>query len=179
MVPIEFEINDLEGEDGRGEELEGDATVESMGGQTATPGGDGAVDHVLATDDLPSTAEICELTGARVGKSFVVANGQPMQTFGECTLECEDSSGVLSAASFAVIEVSRPLQSVSRICDQDLEVLFTKTEAKIRDPRTGRFVATYPRRGGLYTRTVRVRAGKKPEGSGRAKVPFTRQSPKR
>ena len=44
VVPTEFEINDLEGEDGRGEELEGDATVESMGGQTATPGGDGAVE---------------------------------------------------------------------------------------------------------------------------------------
>jgi len=42
VVPIEFEINDLEGEDGRGEGLEGDAAVESMGGQTATPGGDGA-----------------------------------------------------------------------------------------------------------------------------------------
>ena len=50
----------------------------------------GAVDHVLATDHLPSSAEICELTGSRVGKSFVAANGQAMQTFGECTLECLD-----------------------------------------------------------------------------------------
>ena len=138
----------------------------------------GAVDHVLATDDLPSSAEICELTGARIGKSFVAANGQPMQTFGECTLECEDATGT-SIASFAVTEVSRPLQSVSRICDQDYEVLFTKIEAKVRDPRTGRFVATYPRRGGLYTRTVKVRAGKKLDGTARPKAPFTRQSAKR
>jgi len=138
----------------------------------------GAVDHVLATDDLPSSAEICELTGSRIGKSFVAANGQAMQTFGECTLECEDGSGK-SIASFAVTEVSRPLQSVSRICDQDYEVLFTKTEAKIRDPRTGRFVATYPRRGGLYTRTVKVRAGKRPDTAARPKAPFTRQSAKR
>jgi len=138
----------------------------------------GVVDHVLATDDLPSSAEICELTGARVGKSFVAANGQPMQTFGECTLECEDGSGK-SIASFAVTEVSRPLQSVSRICDQDYEVLFTKIEAKIRDPKTGRFVATYPRRGGLYTRTVKVRAGKRPDAAARPKAPFTRQSAKR
>jgi len=125
------------------------------------------------------------LTGARVGKSFVAANGQPMQTFGECILDCEDSAGVMSAASFAVTEVSRPLQSVSRICDQDLEVLFTRTEAKVRDPRTGRFLATYQRRGGLYTRTVKVRAGKKPEAAkrndsgGKQKAPFTRQSTKR
>jgi len=138
----------------------------------------GAVDHVLATDDLPSSAEICELTGARIGKSFVAANGQPMQTFGECTLECEDATGT-SVASFAVTEVSRPLQSVSRICDQGYEIMFTKTEAKVRDPRTGRFVATYPRRGGLYTRTVKVRAGKRPDGTARPKAPFTRQSAKR
>ena len=54
-----------------------------------------------------------------------------MQTFGECILECEDEAGK-SAGSFAVTEVSRALQSVSRICDQDLELLFTKTEAGIR-----------------------------------------------
>ena len=140
----------------------------------------GAVDHVLATDHLPSSAEICELTGSRVGKSFVAANGQSMQTFGECTLECLDDKGALSAASFAVTEVPRPLQSVSRICDQDLEVLFTKTEAKVRDPKTGKWIATYPRRGGLYTRTVRVRAGQKPrDPARRPKAPFTRQSPAR
>jgi len=139
----------------------------------------GAVDHVLATDHLPSSAEICELTGSRVGKSFVAANGQAMQTFGECTLECLDEKGGRSAASFAVTEVSRPLQSVSRICDQDLEVLFTRTEAKIRDPKTGKYIASYPRRGGLYTRNVRVRAGQKPKDTAkRSRAPFTRQSPK-
>ena len=139
----------------------------------------GAVDHVLATDHLPSSAEICELTGSRVGKSFVAANGQSMQTFGECTLECLDDKGGRSAASFAVTEVSRPLQSVSRICDQDLEVLFTKTEAKIRDPKSGRYIASYPRRGGLYTRSARVRAGQKPrDPAQRPRAPFTRPGKK-
>ena len=140
----------------------------------------GAVDHVLNTHHLPSSAEINDLTGSRIGKCFVAANGQPMQTFGECTLECLDEKGGLSAASFAVTEVSRPLQSVSRICDQDLEVLFTKTEAKVRDPKTGKWIASYPRRGGLYTRNVRVRAGQKPKQAptgGRPKAPFPRRSP--
>jgi len=132
----------------------------------------GAVDHVLASEHLPSSAEIRDVTGNRIGKTFVAANGQPMRTFGEVIIECEDAGGK-SAASFAVTEVSRALQSVSRICDQDLEVLFTKREAKVRDPKTGKFVATYPRKGGLYTRTVKARAGRKPDARPRAS-PFTR-----
>jgi len=138
----------------------------------------GAVDHVIAQDHLPSSAEIGEVTGSRIGKTFVAANGEPMRTFGETFLECQGEDGI-SVASFAVTEVSRPLQSVSRICDQDFEILFTKHEAKIRDPKTGKWVATYPRRGGLYVRNVRARAGKKPDGtSTRAKpaMPFGRPS---
>ena len=46
----------------------------------------GAVDHVIATTHLPGTAEISAVTGSRVGKSFVTANGVPMETFGECVL---------------------------------------------------------------------------------------------
>ena len=147
----------------------------------------GAVDHVISTELLPAQTEICEVTGSRVGKRLVAANGQPMQTFGECILECEDDTGK-SAGSFAVTEVSRALQSVSRICDQDLEVLFTKSEARIRDPKTGKYVARYARKGGLYTRMVRVRPGSKPDssarpkpaatGGGRRPGPFTRPSKK-
>ena len=122
----------------------------------------GAVDHVICQDHLPSSAEIGEVTGSRIGKTFVAANGEPMRTFGETTLECQGEDGI-SVASFAVTEVSRPLQSVSRICDQGFEILFNNHEAKIRDPKTGKWVATYPRRGGLYVRTVRARAGKKPD----------------
>jgi hypothetical protein len=139
----------------------------------------GAVDHVISTDHLPSSAMIAEVTGSRVGKSFVAANGATMQTFGECVLECRDDMGA-SCASFAVTEVTRPLQSVSRMCDQGLEVLFTKTEAKVRDPKTGKFVARFPRRGGLYTRTVKLRGGTKPKNDAdRKTAPFTRPSQKR
>ena len=139
----------------------------------------GAVDHVICTDLLPSTTEIAEVTGSRVGKSFVAANGQGMKTFGECILECRDGEGTC-LSSFAVTEVSRALQSVSRICDQELEVLFTKIEAKVRDPRTGKFIARYARRGGLYTRSVKVRPGRKPadDKNGRKAQPFTRLSKK-
>ncbi len=140
----------------------------------------GAVDHVICTDLLPSSCEIAEVTGSRVGKNFVAASGQPMKTFGECILECADGDGTC-VSSFAVTEVSRALQSVSRICDQDLEVLFTKSEARVRDPRSGKFVARYARRGGLYTRNVKVKPGTKPtptDDKRRPAQPFTRRSKK-
>jgi len=165
FVSVDYSESNINGTD---EEREIDIALDS-----------GAVDHVICTDLLPATSEISEVTGTRVGKSFVAANGQAMKTFGECILECADRDGTC-LSSFAVTEVSRALQSVSRICDQDLEVLFTKTEAKVRDPRTGKFVARYARRGGLYTRTVKVKPGVKPSDDRRKKAqPFTRPSTKR
>ncbi len=68
---------------------------------------------------------------------------------------------------------------MSRICDQELEVLFAKIEAKVRDPRTGKFIARYARRGGFYIRTVKVKPGTKPADEKRRKAqPFTRPSKK-
>ena len=166
FVSVDFADNSINSAE---EELEIQVTIDS-----------GAVDHVIATDHLPSSAEIAEVSGTRVGKTFVAANGLPMQTFGECVLQCRDEHGT-SCSSFAVTEVTRPLQSVSRMCDQGLEVLFTRTEAKVRDPKTGRYVAVYPRRGGLYTRSVKVKGGTKPQerkGAGKGKSSFTRPSTK-
>jgi len=168
-MDMEGNINSAE------EELEITVTLDS-----------GAVDHVIATDHLPGSAEIGSVTGSRIGKSFVAANGIPMETFGECILQCRNQDGS-TCSSFAVTEVTRPLESVSRMCDQGLEVLFTKTEAKVRDAQTGKFIASYPRRGGLYTRTVKAKGGQRPADrkgkgggkGGKGKSPFTRPSPKR
>ena len=82
-----------------------------------------------------------------------------MDTHGEVVLQCDGGEDGQSVASFAVTDVTRPLQSVSRICDQGYEVLFTGKEAKVRDPKTGKFVARFARRGGLYVRDVKIRGG--------------------
>ena len=60
---------------------------------------------------------------------------------------------------FQVAEITRPLMSVSRICDQGLECLFTKEGAKILT-QSGETVATFQREGGLYTATMRLKAPK-------------------
>ena len=130
----------------------------------------GAVDHVLGPDDLPSSAVVAAVTGARIGRNFVAANGEPMQTYGEVMLACHGGDDGHSTSSFAVTDVSRPLQSVSRMCDQGFEVLFTGQMATVRDPKTGRIVARFPRRGGLYVRDVRIRSGTAPPGRSNTKT---------
>jgi len=125
----------------------------------------GAVDHVIGPEDLPSSVAVAAVTGVRVGRNFVAANGSPMPTHGEVVLACHGGEEGDTVASFAVTDVSRPLQSVSRMCDQGFEVMFTGRMATVRDPKTGRIVARFPRRGGLYVRDVRIRAGTAPSSN--------------
>ncbi len=61
---------------------------------------------------------------------------------------------------FQVTDVTRPLWAMGEVCDGDLEVLFTKTYAVMRDPRRGNKVLARAERrgpGGLYHSTMRVR----------------------
>ena len=56
-----------------------------------------------------------------------------------------------------IAEVSRPLYSVSKICDSGCEVHFAKDEGRVT--RNGKLIATFPRRGGLYIGTLMVKPG--------------------
>jgi hypothetical protein len=57
---------------------------------------------------------------------------------------------------FQVAEITRPLMSVSKICDQDMVCIFEKTHARILDG-DGNVVARFERDGGLYTCTMKLR----------------------
>ena len=56
---------------------------------------------------------------------------------------------------FQVAEITRPLMSVSRICDQDMACIFEKTHARVVDS-DGNVVARFDCDGGLYTCTLRL-----------------------
>ena len=60
-------------------------------------------------------------------------------------------------SKFQIAKVSKPLRSVSMICDAGFDVLFTSTEASVRDPKSGKTVCKYLRQGGLYTCEMRLR----------------------
>ena len=69
-------------------------------------------------------------------------------------------------STFQVAEVSRPLMSVSKICDQGYACLFTKDGAQILD-QDRRTVCQFGRSNGLYVANMKL---KSPE-------PFTRPAP--
>ena len=99
---------------------------------------------------------------------------------GQITPEMQPGeSGADINSLFQVAKVSRPLWAVSQMTDSDLEVLFTKTHAVLRDPRRGgKVIARAERRNGLYRSRMRVRnprykgpppgrSAAKPKGFGR------------
>jgi hypothetical protein len=63
--------------------------------------------------------------------------------------------GAMINSVFQVAQVSRPLYSVSKICDSGCDVTFNKTEGRVL--KNGKLIATFPRRGGLYVNTFLVK----------------------
>ena len=65
------------------------------------------------------------------------------------------TTGVRINSVFQIARVSRPLYSVSRVCDAGCEVSFNQTEGKVT--KNGKVIAVFPRRGGLYVGTLMVK----------------------
>ena len=59
---------------------------------------------------------------------------------------------------FQVANVTRPLMSVSKVCDQGLRCIFDDERATIVDKKTGKEIATFERRGGLYIAKMKLKA---------------------
>ena len=118
----------------------------------------GAGDSVLKGEQAPGH-EVNESRGSRVGACFVAANNERINNEGEVHLimRPEESNAEIDVP-FQVANVSRPLWAISQVCDGDLEVLFTKTYATMRDPkRGGKEIARAQRKGGLYRSRMRVK----------------------
>ena len=139
----------------------------------------GCCEHVLDLMDAPGyDGCLSESPGSLRGQNFVVGNGQRIRNEGQITLNMEtlgaDPHSV--ASTFQVAEVTRPLMSVSRICDQDFKCLFDKTKAEIftvkSDGTLGDVVCTFKREGGLYVAKLKLKCPSigKP-------APFGRQEP--
>jgi hypothetical protein len=114
----------------------------------------GAVDHVASEDDIPG-AEIVPSPASLAGRHFQGANGKTIENKGQSTVRMRSKdTGVKINSVFQIAHVSRPLYSVSKICDTGCEVHFNKTEGRVT--RNNKLIATFPRRGGLYIGTLVV-----------------------
>jgi hypothetical protein len=77
-----------------------------------------------------------------------------------------ESAAMTIQSTFQVAEISRPLMSVSKICDQGYTCVFTKDGAQVLD-KDQKPVSKFERRSGLYVANMKL----KPP------VPFRRQAP--
>ena len=120
----------------------------------------GAGDHVAAALDAPGyTVEAS--AGSRRGQNFVGAGGHRMANKGQVTLHLMAPNGVGDGEEkistvFQVADVTRPLWSVSKVCDAGYDVRFSKKQATILDEH-GQPVCVFERQGGLYVARMRLR----------------------
>ena len=137
----------------------------------------GCCAHVLDAEDVPGY-RVVESPGSRRGQNFIVGNGNPVPNKGEVHLnmEADIDGGKTSLNSvFQVAAITRPLMSVSKICDQGLECLFSRTCAKVMN-EDGSTVCEFAREGGLYVATMTLKAPNKDRSGHERPQPFVRQS---
>ena len=92
-----------------------------------------------------------------------LGTGAEVPNEGEVHLNMESEVGGASnliKSIFQVAEITRPLMSVSRICDLGHRCLFDKDKAEVQT-KDGKLLCTFERRGGLYVATMKLKA---PEG---------------
>ena len=126
----------------------------------------GCVDHIIDLGDAPGYAAfLVDSEGSKRKHGYLVGNGARVPNQGQINLMLEHNKGLtdgvnLIKSTFQVAGVTRPLMSVSRVCDLGMECRFKKDEALIVNS-DGNTVAKFSRVGGLYVARMKL---KPPEG---------------
>ena len=124
----------------------------------------GAGEHVADRLDAPGYA-VEESAGSKRGQHFTAAGGHKMPNQRQMVLSIRvpDGSGgeEALASTFQVASVTRPLWSVSKICDAGYWAKFTAKGATIFDDKDVP-VCVFERRGGLYVAKVRLKNPRHP-----------------
>ncbi len=152
IAPIEYESDDEE-------LLNVDDEVEIEVAQDS-----GSVDHCANPKDIPKAVKVVKPDNGKL-RNFVAANGDRIKNYGKAHVSLIQEGGNVVDGSFNVADVTRPLHSTGKICDESKEVLFTKGEATVVPEGAlsqflgmVRHIAKYKRNGGLYLAKMKVRA---------------------
>ena len=120
----------------------------------------GCCRHVLPAESAPGYL-IQDSPGSRRGANFVVGNGQRVPNEGQVCLNLEahtDSDANQSVQSvFQVADLTRPLMSVSQICEQGHKCVFDKDHALVVSAQ-GETLVRFEKRSGLYVATMTLKA---------------------
>ena len=115
----------------------------------------GAGDHVLSRVDVPGFT-IEESAGSRARRHFLAAGGKKIPNEGQALLHLVGNRDAGLRSVFQVAEVTRPLWSVGKICDQGFEARFNSKRASILD-RHGNGILSFEGKNGLYLGSIKLR----------------------
>ena len=118
----------------------------------------GAGDHVMDETGAP-TYTVEESPGSRAQQIFRTAGGGVLRNRGQMKLNLRADNGRKGRdvrMTFQVAKVTKPLLSVSKICDAGFTVKFSKEMAVVLDAK-GKEVCRFLRKGGLYVATMQLR----------------------
>ena len=132
----------------------------------------GAGDHVSNRHDLGSP-EVRPSKGSKMGKAFMAASGDRIENEGESDVLLEGGSIPIKSV-FQIANVTRPLMSISRICDHDGNTVTFDKDKGIVYNKNRKELCRFVRDGALYTMKFKV---KRP--SGNSASPFGRQGASR
>lgn len=118
----------------------------------------GCGEHVADQEEAPGYA-VKPSAGSVRGHKSIAAGGHRMANQGEFTLQLRASEGKGRSlkSTFQVAKVTRPLWSVSKICDEGFNVVFNKNKTVIRRETDDKEVCSFVREHGLYVATLKVR----------------------
>ena len=140
----------------------------------------GSVIHAVGPKDIPGSVRVRPPPNGRT-RNLVGAGGDGIKNHGEATVQLVQEDGTVVTSTVQVADVVRPLHSVSKICDEDHEMLYTKTCAHVvPEGALSRFlaninvIAKYPRRGGLYVAKMKARRPRPKPSPAAAEPTFTR-----
>ena len=113
----------------------------------------GCCAHAIGPKHLPDSVKVVQ----REERHFSDAQGGGIEHYGESQVRLEQKDGSHISNTFQVLDVCRPLHSISMIADNDHDMLFTKECGFVVPAGVSKevldkvkHVAEYPREGGLY-----------------------------
>ena len=93
----------------------------------------------VAPESTANNILLVETEASRQGQTYHTADGGVIKNKNEKTVTMYSVIGDQYRTRYQIIDVTRPLNSVSRKCDQGNKVLFTQTGGWIINHETGRY----------------------------------------
>ena len=116
----------------------------------------GASENVMSSKTTP-WIPTKESEGSRRGQTYSSANGSPMKNEGQKNINFITDDGQSLSTTWQIAEVTKPLRSVARICDNGMSVHFFADGGYMEDTTNKRRLY-FNREGNQYTHNEWVQA---------------------